>query len=144
MRKVFILAIGFILSQSLLAQNPFQVGTETNATLETQQVTKDDVVIVECRQWKAAGYQNAQKSGESFEIKTPMYIIDIYGSGINNFTITRTDNVRFSKTFTSEKEAKNFKLEPGKYSILPNRPKDKSAIDAWDVNLALVLSPVIK
>lgn len=141
MKALFLLAIGFILSTIIMAQGPFNVETNVNAT---QQVTKDDVIKVESRQWKAAGYQNAQKSGNLFEITRTMYIIDIYGTGRNNFTISRTDNVNFSKTFTSERDAKNYKLNPGKYTVLPNRPQGKSAIDAWDVNLLLVLSPVIK
>lgn len=145
MKRVFFLAIGLIFSQCIMAQNPFDVGTDVNATKQTKEVTKEDVVVVEnSRHWKAAGYQNAKKSGELFEITQPMYIIEVVGTGVGNFTIARTDNVRFTKTFKGADEAKNYKLQPGKYSVLPNKPKGKSSIDAFDVNLGLVLSPIME
>ena len=141
MKRLFFLAIAFIFSQGLNAQNsPFDVTTD--GTNQTRNITKDDVLVIdEIRHWKGPGYQNAQKQNERFEITQPMYIIHISGSGSGDFTIARTDNVRFSETFTGNRRSKNFLLQPGKYTVLPNRPKGKSAIDPWDVNLVLILSP---
>ena len=154
MKRLFFLTIMiFTFSQELSAQSFFDIITERaqsflnaitdrSATNQSENITNDGILILDdIRHWKGPGYQNAQKKNERFEITQPMYIIHISGSGSGDFTIARTDNVRFSETFSGNRSAKDFLLQPGKYTVLPNRPKGRSGIDSWDVNLTLKLSP---